>query len=130
MAFNPMTYTDFNLSFKADPETGDVGILENMDCIRSSIYRIISLNKYDIPFNIIDYSDLKRLIFEQPGHAIYASISSSLENLIENNEPRIKIQSITIDYDELYSEFTIDIKYKELRTGTEDVLSKKIERVR
>lgn len=125
-----MLYTDLDLSFKPDPSTGDVGMLENSDCIRSSVYRIISLDKYDIPFNIIDYSNLKRLLFEQPSHATYASISTSLQLLIENLEPRITIKDIDIDYDEVNSEFNVDIKYMIIRTNTEEVLNKKIERVR
>lgn len=125
-----LLYKDFDLSFKPDPATGDVGVLENSDCIRSSVYRIISLDKFDIPFNTIDYSNLKLLLFEQPSHATYASISSTLNILIENLEPRIKVKDINIDYDELNSEFNVDIKYIIIRTNTEEVLNKKIERIR
>lgn len=125
-----LLYTDLDLRFKPDPSTGDVGLLENTDCIRSSVYRIISLDKYDIPFNIIDYSNLKMLLFEQPSHASYAAISSGLQILIENLEPRIKVQDINIEYDEVESEFNVDIKYLIIRTNTEEVLNKKIERVR
>lgn len=123
-------YTDLDLSFKPDPDTGDVGMLTDRDCIRSSVYRIISLNKYDIPFNIIDYSNLKRLLFEQPSHATYASITTSLQILLENLEPRIKINDIDIEYNEVTSEFIVDIKYLIIRNNTEDVITKTIERVR
>lgn len=127
---NGLLYTDLDLRFKPDLSTGDVGVLENSDCIRSSVYRIISLDKYDIPFNVIDYSNLKRLLFEQPSHTTYASITTSLQILIENLEPRIKVNDINIDYDEVESEFNVDIKYTIIRTNTEEVLNKKIERVR
>lgn len=130
MAFNELLYTDLDLSFKPDPITGDVGTLTDLDCIRSSVYRIVSLNKYDIPFNIIDYSNLKMLLFEQPSHTIYANISSNLQILLENLEPRIKIKDIDIDYDEDSSEYNVDIKYIVIRTNTEDVVNKKIERIR
>lgn len=123
-------YTDLDLSFKPDPDTGDVGMLTDRDCIRSSVYRIISLNKYDIPFNIIDYSNLKRLLFEQPSHATYASITTSLQILLENLEPRIKINDIDIEYNEVTSEFIVDIKYLIIRNNTEDVITKTIKRVR
>lgn len=125
-----LLYKDFDLRFKPDPSTGDVGVLENSDCIRSSVYRIISLDKFDIPFNTIDYSNLKLLLFEQPSHATYAAISSTLSILIENLEPRIKLKDINIEYDEVNSEFNVDIKYIIIRTNTEEVLNKKIERIR
>lgn len=123
-------YTDLDLSFKANPDTGDVGMLVDSDCIRRSVYRIISLDKFDIPFNVIDYSDLKLLLFEQPSHTIDAKISTSLQILIENLEPRIRIRDIDINYSEINSEYTVDIKYLIIRNNTEDVVTKTIERVR
>lgn len=130
MAYQEKLYTDIDLRFKPDPITGDVGVLLDADCVRSSVYRIISLNKYDIPFNIIDYSNLKMLLFEQPSHTIYANISTHLRMLLENLEPRITINDIDIDYDEVSSEYNVDVKYTIIRTNTEDVVNKKIERIR
>lgn len=130
MTVSGKLYTDLDLRFKPDPSTGDVGLLEDVDCIRNSVLRIISLDKFDIPFNIIDYSDLKKLLFEQPSHTIYASISTSVQVLIENLEPRIRVNDINIEYDEVDSVFTVDIKYLIIRTNTEELVTKKIERIR
>lgn len=123
-------YTDLDLTFKPDPVTGDVGVAKNSDCIKNSVFRIISLDKFDIPFNGADYSSLKRLLFEAPSHATYAMITQSVELLIQQLEPRIKIQSIDIDYDEVNSEYNVDIKYLIIKTNTEEVLTKTIERIR
>lgn len=57
-------YRDLDLTFDINPDTGDVKTLTDEDCIKRSILSIISLNKFDIPFNIRDFSNLKRLLFE------------------------------------------------------------------
>ena len=127
---NTGLYRDLDLTFDINPDTGDVKTLTDEDCIKRSIMNIISLNKFDIPFNIRDFSNLKRLLFETDSHAVYASISTNLENLISVLEPRVRVRDIDIVFDELDSSFTVDIKYTIIRTNTDDIVTKIVERVR
>lgn len=127
---NSVLYSDFDISFKPDPETGDIVRLENRDSIRNSLLRIISLNKMDIPFNTSTFSNLKQLLFETPAHTIDASIITNLTWLCEELEPRVRIDNIDVNYDDFENTYTIDINYTILRTNTQDVLKKEIERVR
>ena len=131
-AYGPNTglYKDIDLAFDVDPSTGDVKTLLDTDCIKQSVLSIICLNKFDIPFNIRDFSNMKRLIFETDSHAVYASISTNLENLISVLEPRVRVKDINIEFNELDSSFTVDIKYTIIRTNTDDIVTKVIERVR
>lgn len=130
---NQILYSDFDMSFKPDPETGDIKRIENRECIRSSLFRIISLNKLDIPFNTSAYSTLKELLFETPSHNIEAAIITNLTWICEELEPRVKIDRIEVTYIEdeaTQVKYNIDLFYTILRTNTQDVLTKTIERVR
>lgn len=127
---NSVLYSDFDINFKPDSETGDIGKLENRDSIRNSLFRIISLNKMDIPFNTTTFSNLKQLLFETPAHTIDVSIVTNLTWLCEELEPRVRVDKIDVNYDDLENTYTIDMKYTILRTNTKDVLKKEIERVR
>lgn len=127
---NTGLYRDMDLTFGVNPNTGDVKTLSDTDCIKQSVLSIICLNKFDIPFNIRDFSNLKRLLFENDSHAVYASISTNLENLISVLEPRVRVNDINIEFNELDSSFTVDIKYTIIRTNTDDIVTKVIERVR
>lgn len=130
MATFETLYTDFDMSFDADPDTGDVKIIENRDCVRNSLFRIISLNKLDIPFNVMAHSKLKELLFEIPSHSIDAAIRTNLEWIITELEPRVRLDNIEIDYNEVDNKYTIDVYYTILRTNTQDVVTKEVERVR
>lgn len=123
-------YSDFDISFDIDMSTGDINKLVNRDSIRNSIYRIISLNKLDIPFNISLYTRLKELLFEIPGHTTNAAISTNLIWLCEELEPRVKINDVDIIYDDENNSYTINIKYTILRLNIDDSVSKEFKRVR
>ena len=130
---NKTLYSDFDISFKPDPETGDIRRIENRECIRNSLLRIISLNKLDIPFNTSAYSTLKELLFETPSHNIEASIITNLTWICEELEPRVKIDRIEVTQVEdeaTLVKYNIDLFYTILRTNTQDVATKEIERVR
>lgn len=123
-------YTDFDMNFDADPDTGDIKMLTNRECIRSSLFRIIALNKMDIPFNTSAYTQLKELLFEIPSHTIEASISTNLAWIIGELEPRVRVDDITVTYDEFENKYNVDLTYTILREQTQDTLKKPLERVR
>lgn len=123
-------YTDIDSDFEPDPKTGDVKIVTDRDCIRRSILRIVSLNKYDIPFNTNNYSQMKEFLFEIPSHTNDIAMKTNLEWIIGELEPRVRINEIEINYDDFSNEYTIDIFYTILRMNTDDVATKTAKRVR
>lgn len=127
---NQTLYLDIDNDFEPDPETGDVKTITDRECIRRSILRIVSMNKYDIPFNTSNYSQMKNFLFEDPSHTNEIAMRTNLEWIIGELEPRVRIKDIEINYDEFTNEYTIDIFYTILRMNTDDVATKTAKRVR
>lgn len=123
-------YRDFDMSMNVASDTKDLVPLVDRDCIRASIFRIISLSKLDIPFNVAAYSKLKELLFEFPDQTSDIAIKTNLEWIIAELEPRVKVDSVEITHDEEKETCIIDIYYTILRTNTQDIVRKEVERVR
>lgn len=89
-------YTDIDLNMFANPNTGDIGILNNINAVKRSIRHSIFFDKFDIPFDDVNYSNIKRLLFE-PISTISASIlSNRILNIIERLDPRVNIVDIKV----------------------------------
>lgn len=123
-------YRDFDMNMKVASDTQDLVPLVDRDCIRASIFRIISLSKLDIPFNVAAYSKLKELLFEFPDQTSDIAIKTNLEWIITELEPRVRVDNIEITHNEEKQECIIDIYYTILRTNTQDMVRKEVERVR
>ena len=123
-------YRDFDMTMSVAEDTKDLTPLVDRDCVRASIFRIISLSKLDIPFNIAAYSKLKELLFEFPDQTSDIAIKTNLEWIISELEPRVRIDNVEVTHDEEQESCIIDIYYTILRTNTQDVVRKEVGRVR
>jgi len=87
-------YKDLNLNFTANPVTGDVVSITDVNAVKRSIRNLLLTNHYDRPFHPEIGSNIPHLLFENFGIITGTQISRQVEELITNYEPRARVETV------------------------------------
>lgn len=112
-----------DLSFEANPNTGDLGTLSKYAAIRRSLEAILSYRPLDKPFREDIGSSLNTLLFNVVSISDLPALRSRIENTIERLEPRIGVSRIDITPKFDQNQLDITISYVIKRTKEEDTFS-------
>ena len=91
-------YSDFDLNFTANRNTGDIAIRSDLDAIRQSLLNILTTNRGEKPFEPLFGTNLYRYpLFENFSSLIEAGIRQDIRYAITNWEPRVRIDDIRLE---------------------------------
>lgn len=123
-------YKDLDLDFMINPITGDINKKTGTDAVKRSIRNLIFTNYYERPFRSSIGSDVTRLLFDNVDVLTASFIEDAIIRLINNFEPRARLNSVrvTADYDN--NGFGVEIKYTVVNTETPATFSLFLERIR
>ena len=123
-------YKDLDLDFMINPITGDINKKTGTDAVKRSIRNLIFTNYYERPFKSSLGSDVTRLLFDNVDVLTASFIEDAIIRLINNFEPRARLNSVkvTADYDN--NGFGIEIRYTVVNTETPATFNLFLERIR
>ena len=87
-------YKDLNLNFTANPVTGDVAIVTDVNAVKRSVRNLLLTNHYDRPFHPEIGSNIPYLLFENFGPITGNQLSRQIEEMITLFEPRANVESV------------------------------------
>ena len=87
-------YKDLNLNFTANPITGDVATVTDVNAVKRSVRNLLLTNHYDRPFHPEIGSNVTALLFENFGPITGNQLSRTIEEMISNFEPRARVESV------------------------------------
>lgn len=101
-------YKDISLSFKRHPVTNDIFSINGKDVIKRSVINLVRTKVGERFFASILGTNVENLLFNLDTFAIQSNIDTQIKNVLENFEPRVKLNnvSVRIDGQEVY--VTID----------------------
>ena len=104
-------YSDLDLDFMMNPTTGDVNIKTGAEAIKRSVRNLVFTNFNERKFNSQLGSDVTALLFENftPLTSIY--LKDAITALINNFEPRVKLQSVDVSQDIDNNGFNVTLQY-------------------
>ncbi len=104
-------FKDLSMTFKASPLNYDLIAIKNETAISRSIRNLVLTNKGERFFNYNLGSRISSLLFEQVDEFTSDLISEEIKEVIKNNEPRVSLNSVTVNpnYDE--GSFDVIINY-------------------
>jgi phage baseplate assembly protein W len=104
-------YSDFDLSFAANPVTGDISKKTDVNAVKQSIKTLVLTRFTERPFQPRLGSPIYGLLFENIDVVSANRLQLELEILIEKYEPRAILQSIDVipEYDN--NAFRVDIVF-------------------
>ena len=87
-------YKDLNLNFTANPVTGDVAMVTDVNAVKRSVRNLLLTNHYDRPFHPEIGSNVPALLFENVGPITGNQLQRAIEEMIGNFEPRARVTAV------------------------------------
>jgi phage baseplate assembly protein W len=123
-------FSDIDLRFEKHPVTGDVARKINDEAIKTSMRNLILTKFYERPFNSALGSPISNLLFEPFTPMLGSVIKKSIEQVLTNYEPRIDLESVTVEVKPDDSEVNISVYYRILGSQALKTFSLILERTR
>jgi Phage baseplate assembly protein W len=89
-------YSDLNLSFVANPVRKDIGMLYDFDAVKASVINLVLTKHYERPFHPEIGCNVTAMLFDNITSITALSIKRSIEDAIQNFEPRVQLQSVQV----------------------------------
>lgn len=113
---NTRVYADFDLNFKPHPLTGDLVMKYDEASIRRSVYNLLMLNRYEKHYKPEISGQIRELLFEPMTQGTAISIRSRIEFVLNQFEPRVKVDEVSVTPDFEGQEYKITILYTIINT--------------
>ncbi|AIA64902.1 baseplate wedge subunit [Cronobacter phage S13] len=104
-------YSDIPSDFRRDEKNNDLGVIKNIAAVQQSMVGIINTKKGSRPFNPNFGCDIHGSLFENMTDASMFTIEKSITYAVQQYEPRVRLQNVTItpNYDQ--NEYIVTIYY-------------------
>lgn len=130
MARSTRIYTDLDLNFTANPNTGDVSKRYDENAIKNSLKNLVLTSNFERPFHSEIGSPIRNLLFENYSPMLVLSMRRAIEDLINNYEPRVEVLDVVVDPYDDGNEIQIGILFKVRNTETTLAVAVTLERTR
>ena len=104
-------FKDLAISFKANPSTGDFGVVKNENAIKQSVRNLILTMYGERPFQDEIGSRLRELLFEPWDPFSVDSMKGEIYNCLARLEPRIEVTRIDLRDDSDVNSIQVAIDY-------------------
>lgn len=90
-------FSDLNFSFLANPVRKDVGLLYDVDSVKQSVVSLVLTKNYERPFHPEIGCNVTQLLFDNITPITALSIKRSVEDVINNFEPRVQLKEVRVN---------------------------------
>lgn len=130
MAKNTRNFSDIDLTFIANPVTGNLSKKYDENAVKQSIKNLVMTRNYERPFNSSIGSQIYNVLFEPISNITPNLVKQIIQNTINTFEPRAKLIDISVlltpDSNSLY----VTIVFAIINTVTPITMSLTLERTR
>ena len=120
-SLNSRVYSDLDLFFTKRSVDKDVNTLTNVQAIKRSVRNLVLTNFYEKPFHPEIGSGVRELLFENANPLTSIAISQAITEVINNYEPRARLNSVTV-FDNLdANEYEITVNFTVVNGPPENV---------
>jgi phage baseplate assembly protein W len=107
-----LRYKDISLTFRNHPVTGDITKLFDDDAIKASVINLVMTMNYEIPFHPEVGCAVRESLFDNISPMTGIKIRRSIEDVLNNFEPRIKLLSVQVKVDPDSNGYMANIFYR------------------
>ena len=104
-------FKDLSASFQTNPLSNDLIALKNESAIARSVRNLVSTIQGERPFQPVLGTEVSKLLFENMDKLTASAIRSEIRTTIENYEPRVEINEITVEPDFEGNAMNVTIQY-------------------
>ena len=104
-------FKDISLSFSRHPVTNDIVVLKNEDAIKKSVVNLCRTKLNERFFNELLGTRIEDSLFDLNNDDIASILETEIENLLENYEPRITLNDVSVKAQQENNDLYIRIGY-------------------
>ena len=108
---NAQIYSDLDLFFNKKTTSKDISKVTNIQAVKRSVRNLILTNHYEKPFHPEIYCGVRNYLFQPMNQITSQLIKKSIEDVINNYEPRVTINTVRVDPFEEKNLYNIIIVY-------------------
>ena len=123
-------YSDFLNDFTAHPITGDISRVINEQSVKQSLRNLILTNYGERLFQPTVGSNVLGSLFEFNDLTTASDLKFYISETIQNNEPRVSLQTVTVTEDPANYGFNITLQYIILNRDLPVISTLFLERIR
>lgn len=123
-------YKDLDLSFTANPVTGDVSKKLDVNAVKQSLNILMQTNFYERPFEPEKGANLRGYLFEPMSSLLAGLIQNTIKNIIETYEPRARIETITVRANFDTNSYDVTLRYFVIGIDRPQTLTANLKRLR
>jgi phage baseplate assembly protein W len=124
------TYADLDLTFSANPMTGDINPVKDIEAIKRSVQNLILTNYQERPFQPEIGSGVRGLLFELADPITTHSIEQAIRRTIKNFEPRVAVLGVQVSDDLDNNTYNVTIAFQLIASEKVGNISIILERLR
>lgn len=130
LSATPELYSDFDISFRANPVTGSLVRVTNDDAVLQSMENIVLAMRGEWAHHPTLGSKLHKLLFEPLDPVTASSVVEVVRASLATNEPRAQILSVTATPDPVRNGYGLEVVFRTINSTTPVTFSSFIKRVR
>ena len=127
---NEVQYRDFDITFRANPITGQLNILKNNAAVKRALRNLILTEKFERPFRPNFGSTVTQYLFENFDTLTISSIKDSIRRAIVDHEPRVELLDVRVNGRPEQNSLQVTIYFRVQNQAEPDELSLVLERIR
>lgn len=104
-------FKDISLSFSKNPLTNDIIALQNENAIKKSVMNLVRTQVGERFFRPLIGTSLDETLFKLNTYDTTTSLSEEIKDLLQNFEPRIRVQDVRVESEEENYEVNITVVY-------------------
>ena len=104
-------FKDISLSFSRHPVTNDLVVLKNEDAIKRSVVNLCRTKLNERFFNELLGTRIENSLFDLNNDDIASVLETEIETLLENYEPRITLNDVSVKAQQDNNDLYIRIGY-------------------
>jgi len=127
---NEVQYRDFDITFRANPITGQLNILKNNAAVKRALRNLILTDKFERPFRPSFGSTVKQSLFENIDSLTESNVKDAISRAIRDHEPRVELLEVRVNATPENNSLQVTIYFRVQNQAEPDELSLVLERVR
>ena len=108
---NSRRFRDIDLDFSRNAVTNDVNIVEDVIAVKRAVKNLVQTNFYERPFQPELGCGIRELLFENFTPMTKVFLQKKIEEVLNNYEPRINLNSVRVDDDQDNNRLVVDIYF-------------------
>jgi len=127
---NEVQYRDFDITFRANPITGELNVLKNNAAVKRALRNLILTNRFERPFRPNFGSTVTQSLFDNFDNLTVSDVKEAIKVAVQDHESRVQLLDVRVNATPDQNSLRVTILFRVVNQAEPDELSLVLERIR